>query len=223
MRINTLQLHRVSTCPRRYLHEEQIQEPIDPAREVIKRIFLTQGLGKETSWGIDRIASMWDELFWKGREVTPKNIDKSARGVLATKQLYSRLPQANFKSYSPRQLDYYSDSSLVLTSSADFILTYENKIESWVYLNSSPREIRRSILPIAEHYIVQKGFSRDLAFYLVIYHTTTNKMNPTYFKIRSKNSHSENRKTVMSLAEVIRNKTDYPIQNGACEKCHINC
>ena len=171
------------------------------------------------------IASAWDQIFWKDKEITRQTINDSVRGVLAARKLYNKLPSGDFKIFSAGSLDSMIDSSILLTSVGDFVLAYEDRIETWVYRKATPKEVRRSILPSAEHYLLQKKvrMAKEKPFFLVSYFISTSSMKPIHFRIRNNLQYLENEKIVLSLSQIALKSNFYPSAGSQCEKCKVNC
>src|SRR5690606_38935880 len=98
-------------------------------------------------------------------------------------------------------------------------LTYGDRIETWVYSSKTPTDIRRSILPAAEHLLVQKKIrSFHLKpFYIVIYRATLRGRNPTFHLIRSAGSESGNEAAIAHLSKIDNSNVSILI---ACEYCN---
>jgi len=225
MKLTTLDLYDLSTCPRRWFKDKPVRDDDSPARELIRRIFLTKALGREKGWTPLGIANIWDDLFWQGKDITQASMDESIRGVLAARKLYRQLPREGFKVHSALQLSTMVQSATDLGSVGDFLLSYPDRIETWVYGRRTVKEVRKSCLPAVEHYLIQKKIrgAQDRPFYLVCYYVSTNRMRPIHFRIRDDGNLATNEKQVVHLCNLARKKIDFPSAGDHCLKCKVNC
>lgn len=185
-----------------------------------------RAIGRETQWSFSGIASLWDEIFWKDKDITRKAMKESVQGVLAARALYKKLPKSqDLEIHSASNLTTYIDSGIQLSSSGDFLLSYSDRYEVWIYFKSTPKKIRRSSLPAIEHYIARQKIRAvyQKPFFLVCYHTNSKKRNPTFFRVRSDFSESQCRNIVLNLATAAKNKVNYPVQNDQCQNCEVSC
>lgn len=223
MRLSTWDLYQISLCPKRFLESPVARDQGDPARVIAKKAILLRAVGRTTGWTGAGIARAWDEIFWAGREITKENLDASVRGILATRGLFRSLPDKGFIAHSPLEIETQMDSSIYLSSMSDFILSYEDRYESWIYLKASPKEIRRSPIPAVEHYLIQKREDRDKPFYLVIFYSSTRSMRPIHFRIRCSLPISATERITMSLCSMARRNISYPRLGEHCKDCEIKC
>lgn len=226
-KISTLDLYYSDQCSRRWKEEKlPTEESIDPTRELMKKVFLMRAIGRDAGWKFSGIASVWDQIYWQGKEVTQENMRESVQGILAARKLYKSLPNSSdLLTHSTSNLVSYLDSSLLLSSSGDFLLSYSNRFEVWVYLKSAPKEIRRSPLPILEHYLVHQKVrdAHKKPFYLVCYYSSTKRRQTIHFRVRDDRDYNECRKVVYNLADKIKKNIIYQSAGNHCKDCNIKC
>ena len=223
MRLTTFDLFNESLCPMRARLDPPVQEESSPARELVRRVFLLKAIGRETGWTPKGIANAWDEIFWSGKEMNRVNMDASVRGVLSARALYRNLPKDGFSVHSTKNLSTMIDSSVELSSSGDFLLEYPDRYETWIYKRWNHKQARRSILPLAEHFLFQRGAKEDKPFFLTFYYVNTNRMTPINFRIASTHSENYNSKIITHLCDQVRKGISYPVGGEHCSGCEINC
>lgn len=226
MKLDTLDLYFLSQCPRRWKEQPIERDSLDPTRDLIRKVFLMKALGRETGWTFSGIASVWDDLFWKGKDINRDNIKQSVQGILAARQLYKRLPKGSkLEAHSSGNLICSLDSGLLLSSSSDFLLSYSDRYEAWVYFRSAPIKIRRSPLPAIEHYLVHQKIrdAHKKPFYVVIYYSSVEKRRTIHFRVRDTRTNEECRKIVHNLADIAKKEIYFPSQGDHCKDCSIKC
>lgn len=224
-KLTTLDLYRLDQCPKRWREEPPEPESADPTRELMRKVFLMKAIGRDAGWTFSGIASAWDQLYWEGKEITRENMRESVQGVLAARQIYKRLPKGEIDAHSAKNLFTSLDAGVELHSSGDFLLEYPDRYETWIYLQSTPKKIRRSPLPAIEHYLIYQRV-REAAqkpFYLVIYYSSVKRRRATYFRMRDERSFDECRGIVHSLADRARKKLYYPSLGEHCRECKVKC
>jgi hypothetical protein len=234
MKLSTEDLYNYSPCPRKYFLTDFVNKKDSPPREAIKRIVLLKALGRENKWTTRGLASLWDSIFWKNRDVTQENINRTTRGVISLRKLYKLLPE-EFDSYSSENLKVMIDGNIELSSSSDFMIVTDKTIDLWIFKRDTPTNIRRSILPAAERYVLEaslrgsfkdgtstlsKGFKgSERQINAVVYYPTTGGLNPSYFKVRC----DDNSTAVRMICEQLRRKIEYPIRGYQCNECPLDC
>ena len=128
------------------------------------------------------------------------------------------------------------NSSIYLQSTGDFFLITEDGIEIWIYYHARPKEIRRSLLPNIERFIVANSIRDEVLktyllphsktvsdlkknIFIVSYYATMNNMRPVTYKIKC----TENDKAVITIASSLEKRIDYPIFGSECNNCEISC
>lgn len=224
MRVSTWELYQRTICPKRALESPVLlAEEFSPARDLVKRVFLLRAIGRETGWTRKGIARVWDELFWSGKEINRLNMDASVKGLLAARALYKNLPKEGFSVHSTSSISQMLDTSIELSSAGDFILSYPDRNEIWIYQRASHKQGRRSVLPQLEHFLLQKKIKDDKPFYLVFYFTSTNRRTPIHFRIRDDYSIEANEKLAFSLCRQAKKQISYPVYGTQCDHCGVNC
>jgi hypothetical protein len=222
-KLTTLDLYHLDKCPKRWQEEPPTRDLEDPTRNLMKKIFLMKAIGRGTGWDFDSIASAWDQIFWAGKDITTENTRHSVQGILAARQLYKKIPKGELEVHSTLNLKSTLDAGVILSSCCDFLLSYSDRYEGWIYLHSTPKNIRRSPLPTLEHYLLQSSIreSHQKPFYLVTYYSSIKKRKALYFKIRDNLPIEETRRIVYSLAA--KRKLNYPSIGTHCKECNIKC
>lgn len=223
MKLTTLDLHNETLCPMRARLSSFPPRRTDPARELIRRVFLLKAVGRKTGWTPRGLAKAWDEIYWVGKDINRVNMDASIKGVLSAKALYNRLPKEGFSVHSIKNLSTVIDSSVELSSSGDFLLEYPDRYETWIYKRWSHKEARRSILPTAEHLLVQRNVSDEKPFFLTFYYVSTERTTPVNFRIQSERPEEENARVITSLCDQARKGIYFPKGGSHCDGCEINC
>jgi len=225
MKLNTLDLYYLDQCPKRWKEDPPKAEDMDPTRELMRKVFLMKAIGRDTGWSFDGIASAWDQLYWQGKEITQENMQESVHGILAARQIYKRLPKGDIEIHSTQNLGSFLDAGVELCSSGDFLLSYPNRSETWIYLHSTPKRIRRSPLPAIEHYLVHQKIreAHKKPFYLVIYHSSVKRKGIGYFRVRDDRSLNECRQIVSNLITRAKKNLDFPSLGEHCKDCSIRC
>ncbi len=224
--LNTLDLYYVNQCYKRWSEEKIVQPPIDPTRDLIKKIFLMKTIGRNTGWTFGGIASAWDELFWQGKTVTKQAMRESVQGILSARALYKRINKGQkIEAHSTKNLITSLETGIVISSSGDFLLSYPDRYETWIYLQSTPKKIRRSPLPALEHYLlhqkIREAYQKPL--YLVIYYASTKRKRTIHFRVRDDRTQEECRKIVYNLTDKIKRNISYPSIGEHCKECNIKC
>ena len=222
-KLSTLDLYYLDQCAKRWQEEPPERDLSDPTRDLMKKVFLMKAIGRDTGWNFSGIASAWDKIFWIGKDVTSENMSQSVQGILAARQLYKRIPKGELEVHSALNFKAYLDAGVILTSCCDFILSYPDRYEGWLYLHSTPKNIRRSPLPTLENYLARANIREphQKPFYLVVYYSSVKRRKAIYFKIRNNNSIEETRRIVYNLAA--KRKLTYPSLGTHCKECNINC
>ena len=221
--MDTWDLYRYSLCPKRWSEEDSLRQD-SPARELIKQTFLLRALGRSTGWTPKGIATIWDEIFWKGKKVTRETIDQSVSGVIATKKLYNSLPKGDFKVESTELLTTSIDSTAELRSSGDFILNFSDRIEIWIYGKYKINDIRKGCWPALEYFLFQKKMRGPLKkpFFFIMYYAPTKGTKPFVLRIRVLPNFPAAEKIAVHLVNGIKKKVFYPI-SGDCKECSLQC
>lgn len=226
MKLTTWDLHLISQCPKKWLAApEPFHNEDSLVRKLLKRMILQKALNRKNYWSFKEVARLWDEIFWEGRDITQENIDLSAKGILAARKLYSKIELQEWEPSSALELDYQTDSSVQISSVGDFVLTYKDRIETWVYGSWSHKEMRRSILPAAEHFLIQKRVraAHTKPFYIVVYRATMRGRNPNHLLLNVTGSEYGNEKMVLHLTNVATKKISIPVMCDLCNKCEVDC
>lgn len=230
MRLSTWDLHNISKCPRRWF-EKPPEHPEEKSnvREMMKRIMFSEEINKGTKWDFKKISKIWDEVYWKDKEINQKSINASVGGILATKNLFDTamnlLGQEEYQIYSVKEISTFVTAGTEITSMGDFIISYSDKIETWIYGKFPQKEIRRSVIPSAEHYLVQSKVIGELRkpFLLVFYKATERGLNPTRRVIRSDFPRTGNEKLVMNLVNIAEKKISTALYCDLCRGCSLDC
>jgi hypothetical protein len=226
MRLTTIDLYEIAKCSKRWLEDPPLQkDQTSPVRELIKQMILLKGAGKQEGWDFSSIANYWDSIFWAGREVNRENMDLSIKGILAARKLYRHLPKENVEIFSTAELTSSIDSSIEIFSSGDFVIVHPDRIETWIYTSIQPKDIRRSILPAAEHLLIQKKVraAQNRPFFLVVYKATMRGLSPGYAMIASTGAEAGNEMAIMQLCNIARRKISIPTICEHCNNCKVDC
>jgi hypothetical protein len=225
MKFTSLDLYYIDQCPLRWAKDPIQSEQMDPTRKLMKKVILMKAIGRETGWSFSGIASIWDQLFWEKRDITQDSMKESVYGILAARQLYKKLPKEGLETYSVSNLSISLDSSLVVQSSGDFMLSYPDRYETWIYLRSTPKDIRRSPLAAIEHYLIQQRIkpSEQKPFYLVIYYSSIKNKRIVHFRVRDNRNYKECRDIIYCLADQAKRNLSYPSIGEYCKTCSLKC
>lgn len=226
MRLSTWDLYQLTLCPKRLIESGAVERESSPARDLIKKIFILKALGREKDWSLKGLAPLWDEIFWKDREYTQEAADESVQGLLAARKLYQSLPDINegkFNIHPVSNLKTMVDSSVELSSLGDFLLEYQNRYETWIYLHSEPRLARRTVLPQLEHYLVGAKIREQRPFYLVFYFLSTERLTPIHFRIQDTTSQEECGLLAAFLTTQCKKRISYPVRGVNCKDCPLGC
>jgi len=225
MKLTTLDFYYLEQCSKRWAEEPLKEEIQDPTRELMRKVLLMKAIGRESSWNFPGIASIWDQIFWQNKDINQQSIRESVQGILAARQLYKRLPKGNLESYSSKNLFSSLSNGILLSSSSDFLLSYPDRYEAWIYYHGTPKRIRRSPLVALEHYLIYQKIrdAHQKPFYLVIYYSSTKRRRVIHFRVRNDQSVDECRKVVYNLADRAKRKIYYPSIGEHCKKCNIKC
>lgn len=223
MRISTWDLYQLTLCPKRFLESGPRKREDSPARELIKKVFLLKALGRERDWTLKGLAPIWDDIFWRGKDFNKSTADDSVRGILAARKLYKSMPKEGFNTYPVSKLKTMVDSSIELSSSGDFLLSYPDRYETWLYFRSDPKDIRRSILPIVEHYLIYKRLKEKKPFYLVCYFISTERLSPIHFRVLDDRTEEECDNIAAYLCTQAKRKISYPVKGLYCKDCPLDC
>lgn len=232
MRLTSLDVHNYSICPNRYFNVDSDEIKNHPARETMKRIVLSKALGRDNKWNIQGLATVWDNMFWNNKESSQENVDSSVKGSISLRKLFNRLPEV-YDAVSSKNLVTACEAGLYLYSSSDFITISDRGVEIWIFYNSSPKEMRRSLLVPTELYILRSALRKDflgedyitfdpisrMETFVVFYHVGPGSMAPKWFKVKC----SRNDKAVLSIARQIKNKVVFQNPGEQCERCKVNC
>lgn len=223
MRLTTKDLHLISQCPKRWIESgPEEEEPYNPARELVRNLFLAKTFYENARRPFDTIARIWDKIFWQEREETQKNQDLSVKGILAAKRLYKKVEKyTGMTSHSTQFLAAHLDSTNVLTSCGDFFLMHEDRMETWIYTNTPKEILARTPIVAAEHFLAQAKVRQfhQKPFYLALYYPTMGRMTASCKYIKGNLSVEENRRTALGLTNLA--KVSYPLGGKHCEKCPI--
>lgn len=226
MQLNTLDLYYIDQCSKWWKEDPPKREETDPTRKLMKKVLLMKAIGRESRWTFNRIATVWDQLFWEGKDITRDNMKESVQGILAARQLYNKLPkEKNLEAYSTLNLTSNLDSGIQISSAGDFLLSYPDRYETWIHIKSSPKRIRRSPLPVLEDYLAQQKI-RDFykkPFFLVAYYSSIKRRRAIHFRVRNNYSLEETRKIVFNLADKAKKEIYYPSIGEHCEQCKVKC
>jgi hypothetical protein len=229
-RINfsSIDLYYINQCSKRWFEEisRAKKNQREPQQELLRKVFLMKSIGREYGWNFKGIAALWDRIFWSDRDVNRKTIRESAKSLMAIKSLYNRVsPGNNVEPYSVRNLDTFIDSTMMISSAGDFLLSYPDRYETWIYMDTKKNDIIRSPLLSIEHYLIQQSI-RDFhqkEFHLVIYYMTGKRKKGSFFRIKSNFRIDYNRKVVLNLATRGTEKIVFPSGGGHCKDCSLDC
>jgi hypothetical protein len=227
--LNTLDLYNIDKCSKWWIEElSKIKDDkvSDPTQELIKKIFLMKSVGRDTGWNFKGIASLWDKIFWRDKDVNKDSIKQSVKGILSARHLYKKISVKNdIEIYSTNNLTTYLDCASKIKSSGDFLLSYPNRYETWIYSDMKKIDVKKSPLVMLEHYLIQQSI-RDFhqkEFYLVIYHTSINRKTGLFFKTKGELNINQNRIIFSNLVSRANKKINFPSIGNHCDKCNLEC
>jgi len=223
--INTINLSEMSKCSRKFFQTEYITQEDNPIRELIKRMFL-RSLVKETDFRIASVNNIWDTIFWPGKEVNAANMNESTRSVQVAFNLYKKIKEGELKQVFPtKMVEHQLDAGLLIKSSCDFFVEYKDRFEGWIFLKSTPKEIRRSPILQLEYYLVQQGVRafNQKEFHLITYYLNDKNKTPIIFRTRKSYPIEENRKVMTLLSDQFKRKISYPQEGSWCDDCKVKC
>ena len=205
-----------------------------PSQEAMKKIVLLKALGRERKWTVKGLALLWDNFFWSGRQATKDNLDKSVKGVIGLRKLYKTLPEKG-QAYSCKSLCASIDAGTEISSVGDFFFILPKSIEIWINGQYRPSDIRKSILPAAERYVLERSLRHvnlggtlplscsksqaERRIDLVFYYGTEKRMTPLKMRVKC----PQNDKAVVSLITMMEKKISFPCQGPHCNQCDLQC
>lgn len=224
MIVSTTDLHELSRCPKRWLHTPHNPDR-HPISDLLRRAVLSRSLGRKSSWNFRGIANIWDDAFWTGKDFTRENADASVRGLLTAKRIYDKYLDADFQAYPVKLLSASFSSSTILTSSGDFLLSFEDRFEIWIHGRMKLQELMCSPLLAGEHLLLQRQvrpmWQKPLR--IMMYRESDQGTRPSITTTYASGSQADNEKIALHLCHLAERRVEMTVRGPWCNDCEVPC